>query len=81
MLKRVDNAVFDVFSANDGFEAGIASMGLANGGVGYALDDNNAALVTEDMIALVDAASQKIIAGEIVVQDYMADEGCEALDF
>ena len=45
MLKRVDNAVYDVFANGvDGFEPGVTTMGLDNDGVGYALDDNNAAL-------------------------------------
>ena len=49
MLKRVDVAVYDAMSAGDAVEAGVFSMGLAEEGVGYALDDNNAALITDDM--------------------------------
>lgn len=82
MLKRVDNAVFDVFSAGvDGFEPGVQVMGLANDGVGYALDDNNAALVTDEMKAAVDEARQKIIDGEISVVSYYDNDSCPVLEF
>lgn len=81
MLKRVDNAVYDAFKAGDAVETGLNIMGIANGGVGYALDDFNSALVTPDMKAAVDAAAAKIAAGELTVHDYMSDETCPALTF
>ncbi|MEN0001451.1 MAG: BMP family ABC transporter substrate-binding protein, partial [Pseudomonadota bacterium] len=71
MLKRVDNAVYDVFSAGvDGFEPGVHTMSLANDGVGYALDENNESLITAEMKAAVDAAKEKIIAGDLNVVAY-----------
>ncbi|NVO26612.1 BMP family ABC transporter substrate-binding protein [Donghicola sp. C2-DW-16] len=76
MLKRVDNAVYDAFTAGPGMETGIQVMGIANGGIGYAMDDNNAALVTPEMKAAVDAAAAKIASGELVVHDYMSDNTC-----
>ncbi len=78
MLKRVDIAVYDAFDdvKNDEWTAGFEVLGLAEGGVGYAMDENNAALVTPEMKAAVDAASEKIIAGEIEVHDYMSDSAC-----
>ncbi len=80
MLKRVDNAVFKAFDdvKNDTWTAGFDVLGLAENGVGWALDDNNKALVTDDMKAALDAASQKIISGEIAVHDYMSDDTCPA---
>ncbi|MGC8202146.1 BMP family lipoprotein [Aliiroseovarius sp. PTFE2010] len=78
MVKRVDNAVFDAFSAGADVETGFNIMGLANDGVGYALDEHNADLITEEMKATVEDAKAKIISGEIVVHDYMADESCPA---
>ncbi|MDA9061472.1 BMP family ABC transporter substrate-binding protein, partial [Planktomarina temperata] len=39
MLKRVDNAVYEAFSQGDALETGNFQMGVANGGVGYALDE------------------------------------------
>ena len=76
MLKRVDNAVYDAFTAGPDMETGIQVMGIANGGIGYAMDDNNAALVTPEMKAAVDAAAAKIASGELVVHDYMSDNTC-----
>ena len=78
MTKRVDNAVYDIFKAGPDMETGFAVMDLASGGVGYALDDNNADLVTADMKAAVDAAGEKIKSGEIKVHDYMTDNTCPA---
>jgi basic membrane protein A len=76
MLKRVDNAVYDAFKAGKDLETGINVMGVSNGGVGYALDDNNAPLVSEDMKKAVDEAAAKISSGELMVHDYMSDETC-----
>lgn len=76
MLKRVDNAVYDAFKSGTDLTPGINVMDLAAGGVGYAMDENNAALVTPEMLAAVEAASAKIVSGEIVVHDYMSDNTC-----
>ncbi len=81
MMKRVDNAVYNAFSDGPGLETGFNVMGLANGGVGYALDEHNEALVSAEMKAAVDEASMKIQAGEVAVHDYMSDESCPALNF
>ena len=81
MLKRVDNAVYDAFTAGEALEAGFNVMDLSNGGVGYAVDDNNAALITADMAAALEDAQAKIAAGEIMVHNYNSDETCPALDF
>ena len=78
MLKRVDNAVYESFTAGEAVEPGFNIMGLANDGVGYALDENNEALITDEMKAAVEDAKAKIIAGEIEVHDYMSDESCPA---
>lgn len=76
MMKRVDNAVYDAFTQGADLETGFNVMGLANGGVGYALDEHNAALVSDDMKAAVDAAAAKIASGELAVHDYMSDNTC-----
>ncbi len=81
MMKRVDNAVYEAFKEGEALTPGINVMGLANDGVGYAMDENNAALVTAEMQAKVDEAAAKIKAGEIVVHDYMADNTCPAATF
>ncbi|MGR3511195.1 MAG: BMP family lipoprotein [Paracoccaceae bacterium] len=82
MLKRVDNAVYDTFAAGvDGFEPGVHVMSLANDGVGYALDENNAELISDEMKAAVDDAKAKIIAGELEVAAYYDNDSCPVLDF
>ena len=81
MLKRVDNAVYDAFTQGEALETGFNVMGVANEGVGYALDEFNADLVTADMQAAVDAAAADIAAGTLAVHDYSSDESCPALTF
>lgn len=72
MLKRVDvaayNAVFDV--VNGTFTGGTQSLGLAEDGVGFALDEFNAALIPESLVAQLEEIRQRIIGGEIKVTDF-----------
>jgi basic membrane protein A len=83
MLKRVDNAVYEAFkTGTEGtFQTGVVVMDLAADGVGYAMDENNASLVSAEMQAAVEDAKAKIISGEIAVHDYMSDDSCPALTF
>ncbi|GAB4384885.1 BMP family lipoprotein [Albidovulum sp.] len=81
MVKRVDNAVYEAFKEGENMTTGVNVMGLANNGVGYALDEYNAGLVTDEMKAQVDAAAEKIKSGELVVHDYMTDDTCPAATF
>ncbi len=78
MLKRVDVAVYNVMkSGKDGtFKPGIQALGLAEDGVGYAMDDNNKPLVTAEMQAAAETAKADIIAGTIKVHDYTTDNTC-----
>lgn len=80
MLKRVDVAVFNVMkSGQDGtFKPGVMSLGLAEDGVGYALDENNRPLVTAEMEAAAEKARADIISGAIKVHDYTTDNTCPA---
>src|SRR5690606_15488248 len=50
MLKRVDVAVYDAFmdAKNGEFTYGVENLGLAENGVGYALDEHNADLITPE---------------------------------
>ena len=78
MVKRVDVAVYDAFKdaqANQ-FTAGTKDLGVKEDGVAYALDDNNASLITEEMKTAVEAAKAGIISGEIKVHDYYSDNAC-----
>jgi|TARA_B110000305_G_scaffold87503_1_gene98646 basic membrane protein A len=81
MMKRVDNAVYDAFTQGNNLETGNFQMGVANGGVGYALDEHNAALISADMQAAVDAAAAAMTAGTLSVHDYTSDETCPAVSF
>ena len=76
MLKRVDVAVYNAMkSAMDGeWVAGAQSLGLAEDGVGYALDDDNRALISAEMEATLEEAKAAIIAGDIVVEDYYSTQ-------
>jgi len=78
MLKRVDVAVYDVMkSGKDGtFQPGIKALGLAEDGVGYAMDDNNKPIVTAEMQAAAEKAKADIISGAIKVHDYTTDNSC-----
>lgn len=76
MMKRVDVAVFESFTAGEAVEPGIAVLGIAEGGVGWALDEHNESLISEDMQAAVEAASAAIIGGELAVHNYTDDNTC-----
>ncbi len=81
MLKRVDVAVYNAMMAGDALETGFFGLGVAEEGVGYALDEHNAGLVTDDMVAQVEAAKAAIIAGTLSVHDYSSDDTCPVLNF
>ncbi len=78
MLKRVDLAVYNAFKTaqNGTWKAGVQTLGLAEDGVGWALDENNQSLVTDDMKAKVEQAKKDIVGGTIQVHDYTADNAC-----
>ncbi len=73
MVKRVDVAVYNAFK---GVTPGVTALGLKEGGVDYALDDNNAKLITAEMKKKVDAAKADIISGKIKVIDYTVASVC-----
>ncbi|MFO1160741.1 MAG: BMP family ABC transporter substrate-binding protein [Reyranellaceae bacterium] len=79
MLKRVDLAAYNSFkAARDGsWKGGVQVLGLEEGGVDWALDKDNAALITPEMKAKADAAKADIISGKIVVHDYMSNNSCK----
>ena len=81
MLKRVDVAVYEAMSAGEGVETGVFVMGLAEDGVGYAIDEHNATLVSDEMKAAVDKARQDIIDGNVSVVSYYENDSCPALQF
>ncbi len=78
MLKRVDVATYNAFKdAADGkFTAGVNVLGVKEGGVDYAVDDNNAKLMTDDVKKAVEAAKADIISGKVKVHSYFSDNAC-----
>lgn len=66
MLKRVDNAVYQVIQAHQAGEVvpGNTIYDLAAGGVGYSTTGDNLA---PDVITAIDAEAAKIISGDVVV--------------
>jgi len=72
MLKRLDLTIFEQAekSAAGTFENGIYILGLAEGGLGYAMDENNKDLISSDMIDKVEKAKSDIISGAIAVEDW-----------
>lgn len=72
MMKRVDVAVFEAIREvkESRFQGGVKIFGLANGGIDYALDDNNKDLISPTIIAQLDEAKKKILGGNTVVSDY-----------
>ena len=78
MLKRVDVAAYQTMkdAMSGDFDTGVRNLGLAEEGVDWALDENNAKLVTAEMKAAVDAARADIIGGKISVHDYRSDNNC-----
>ena len=74
MVKRVDVAVYDAFmtAKNGTWQGGFKILGLAEDGVGFAIDEYNRDLVSSDMEMKIEAARQDIISGKISVTDYMS---------
>ena len=74
MVKRVDVAVYDAFmtAKNGTWQGGFKILGLAEDGVGFALDEYNRDLVSADMEMKIETARQDIISGKVMVTDYMA---------
>jgi basic membrane protein A len=73
MVKRVDNAVYDVVKEvlGGGFKGGFHAFGLDKDGVGYEMDDNNKSLISQEIITKIEEAKKKIVNKEIVVTDAM----------
>jgi basic membrane protein A len=78
MLKRVDVATYETFkAAKDGtWKAGVRVFGVKDGGVGYAEDEWNKAILSPDAKRAADAAKADIISGKIDVHNYMSDNKC-----
>ena len=82
MLKRVDVAVYNSMKAGAAMETGgFTTLGLAEEGVGWALDDHNAPLISDEMKAAVEEARAKIISGDLNVEAYYTNDSCPVHEF
>jgi len=78
MLKRVDVAVEAALgdAQNGAWTSGVQVLGLAENGLGWALDSYNEALINPAMRAAAAEAEARIIAGTLEVHDYTSDASC-----
>jgi basic membrane protein A len=74
LVKRADNAVYEAFRSalTHSWKPGPRTLGLAESGIDYTLDDYNDALVTKPMRTLVEDVRADIVAGKIKVPDRLA---------
>ena len=79
MVKRVDLAVQEAFAGGPDLETGVIALGLAEDGVGYALDEHNEDLIADDVKEAVASVREQIIAGDVMVHDYTADDSCPVM--
>jgi basic membrane protein A len=74
VVKRVDLAVLQAFN---GVRPGVTALGLKEGGVGLAMDQHNARLLTPAMRARLDEAQADIVSGKLKVADYTVAMACK----
>ncbi|MDQ1922254.1 BMP family lipoprotein [Massilia pseudoviolaceinigra] len=78
MVKRVDLAIYDSFMQmkNGSWKAGVTYRGLKEGGVDWALDKDNRAVVTPEIEKRVNEAKANIVSGKVKVVDYRVGSSC-----
>jgi basic membrane protein A and related proteins len=72
MTKRVDVAVYEAIETKKAgqFKPGKRVLGIAQGGVDFAIDDNNKALIPAEVLKKVEALKSQIAKKTLVVPDY-----------
>lgn len=72
MVKRVDRGVYEVIENKQKgtFKPGHRVLGLADGGIDFAMDEHNKALVPTDVLKKVEALKASILKKTVVVPDY-----------
>ena len=72
MVKRVDMVVYDALKlSRDGkWNPGIKYLGIKEGALDYAVDENNRKLISSDLIEQVATAKERIISGQITIESY-----------
>lgn len=78
MLKRVDVAAYETFTdaKNGRFTAGVRHLGIAEGGVDWALDEHNEHLIDRATKAAIERARADIVSGRVEVHNYESDQNC-----
>ncbi len=78
MVKHVDNAIYDTFMEvkNGTWKPGVVYKGLKEGGVDWALDKDNRAVVSPEIEKKVNEAKAAIISGKVKVIDYRVVNSC-----
>lgn len=74
MVKRLDLVMYDALKTahNGEWSAGIKYLGIKEGALDYAVDENNRSLISEHLIDQVANAKERIINGIINVESYQA---------
>ena len=74
LVKRIDVAVYDTLknTYDSSWSPGIKYLGIKEGALDYAVDQNNRDLISEELIEEVATAKDRIISGAIVVESYTA---------
>ncbi len=72
LVKRVDVAIYDSLkrSHDHTWNPGIKYLGIKEGALDYAVDENNRSLISESLIDEVSTAKERIINGLIIVDAY-----------
>ena len=83
MLKRVDVAVYLSLrgAMEETWQPGVRSLGLAERGVGWALDEHNSHLISSEMQAKVEELEFNIVGGTTEVIDYSKSGNCPFITF
>jgi len=78
VVKHLDLAVYNSFmDAKKGtFSPGVQALGLADGGVEVAMDENNKPVVSAQMRKAVADVTGQIISGSLKVHNYLDDQKC-----
>ena len=78
MLKRVDIAAYEFLKEGMGgeFTAEVVTLGAAEGGVDWALDENNWPLLSPEVVKAIEQAKIDIVTGAISVHNYETDQSC-----
>jgi basic membrane protein A len=78
MVKHVDSAIYETLAeaAVGRWYAGAKDLGVAEGGVDWAIDDYNRPLLSDDIKQRVEASKVALAMGTFSVHDYMVDNSC-----